>query len=336
MVGASVRFAWDAAQGPDDGAARVQDLDLQLSLGLVLQEVGNRRAARRIRKIGGAGAVGIASETPSDGVGNRKHVHARRGDLFVEVTYRPQVVEDPQRAAVCGDDQVVIFDDEIVDGDRRQVQLEIPPGFTAVGREHDSALGAEIELSLLLWILSHRVQIHILRKFRVDALPRLAVVGCLKEVRMHVVEPVRVNDHVGNRRIEWRWLNDIDGAPLGQAGHPRRDVGPRLTTISRELYQAVVAARPNQSLLHRRFSNREDGVVGLDAGVVAGDRTARPFLLRFVVARQIGANHIPAVSAVGRAEDDLRAVIDHLRVVRRGGNRRGPLEPVFHVFAAVS
>src|SRR6185369_17797824 len=74
----------------------------------------------------------------------------------------------------------------------------------------------------------------------------------------------------------------------------------------------------------------------LDAGVVAGERPAGPFLLRLVVARQVGADRVPVHAVVGRAEQHLGAVIEHVLVMRRDRDRRGPLESVLAVFGAVA
>ena len=43
----------------------------------------------------------------------------------------------------------------------------------------------------------------------------------------------------------------------------------RLAVVARQMQQAVVAARPQQARRDRRFLEREDRVVDLDAGVVA-------------------------------------------------------------------
>src|SRR5262249_27260596 len=71
------------------------------------------------------------------------------------------------------------------------------------------------------------------------------------------------------------------------------------------------------------------------AGVVAGDRAAGVLRLRLVAASEVGADRVPVLAGVARPEDDLRAVIDHLWIVRRRGDRRGPLEAVLHVLGAV-
>ncbi len=85
-----------------------------------------------------------------------------------------------------------------------------------------------------------------------------------------------------------------------------------------------------------RLGQGEDGAVVLDAGVVAGDGTARPLLLRLVVAGEVGADHGPGLAAVVRAEHHVPAVVDRLRVVRRDDDGSRPLEAVAPVLAAVA
>src|SRR5262249_20357053 len=115
-----------------------------------------------------------------------------------------------------------------------------------------------------------------------------------------------------------------------------RDVLPALPVSCRHVHEAVVAARPDEPLLLRRLGDREDGAEGFDAGVVAGDRAAGPLLLRLVVAGEVGTDHVPVLAGVARAEDHLRAVVDDLRVEWRAADRRGPLEAVLHLFAALA
>src|SRR5581483_11586921 len=82
----------------------------------------------------------------------------------------------------------------------------------------------------------------------------------------------------------------------------------------------------------RRLLEREDGVVDLDAAVVPGDRAAGVRLLGGVVAREVGADHLPRLALVARAMHHLRGGVEHARVVRRDRDRLVPLEPVLHVF----
>src|SRR6185503_15038609 len=102
------------------------------------------------------------------------------------------------------------------------------------------------------------------------------------------------------------------------------------------MQQAVVAAGPEQPGGDRRFLEREDRVVDLDAGVVLGHAAlSRVVLLRLVVPRQVRADDVPGLPAVGGAVDELRRHVDDVRVVRRHADRRVPLEAVLHVGGAL-
>src|SRR5262245_53835448 len=83
----------------------------------------------------------------------RRHLPSRR-----------QVVAGPDRAAMRADNQVVVRDAQIVDGHRRQVQLELPPGGTVVRGKVNATLAAEVEQPLLLWVGADDVEIVILRQ----------------------------------------------------------------------------------------------------------------------------------------------------------------------------
>ncbi len=247
----------------------------------------------------------------------------------------PQVVEDPERAAVGGEDQLVVLDHQVMDGDGRQVEAQRVPGGAVVGREGDAVLGAQEEPAALRGVLAHGVQEEVRRQLAVEALPGASEVAGLPQVGAQVVEAVGVDDDVGGAGVEMGRFDADDRAPLRQAVHAAGDVGPGLAAVAGDVHQAVVRARPDETFLDRRLGHREDRAVDLHAGVVAGDRAAGPGLFRLVVARQVRADRRPGLAAVGTAEEHVGGVIDHLGVVGRDGDRGGPLEAVFQVFAAV-
>src|SRR5204863_4504885 len=101
IVFAAVRLARNAAERSHDRSLPLQNLDLHLAFGLLPEEVRNRRAAWRVWKVGRARSVCVAAKTPADGIGNGEEMHARGSDRGVEVPHRPQVVENPDRSAMC-------------------------------------------------------------------------------------------------------------------------------------------------------------------------------------------------------------------------------------------
>ena len=105
---------------------------------------------------------------------------------------------------------------------------------------------------------------------------------------------------------------------------------------SRVGYPAVIRSDPDPPFFPGRFSDGRDRAVVFGARVVARDRTTRPLLSPLVVASQVGADRRPGLAAVGGPEEDVRGVVNHLRIVRRSGDRGRPAESVLHVGRAMA
>ena len=86
----------------------------------------------------------------------------------------------------------------------------------------------------------------------------------------------------------------------------------------------------------RRFGDGEDGVVNLDAGVVAGDGAAGPCCLVLSLRVRSGLICCPGLAGVGRFEQHVGGVIDRLRIVRRDQDRGGPLEAIVQIGGGVA
>ena len=97
-------------------------------------------------------------------------------------------------------------------------------------------------------------------------------------------------------------------------------------SVARDVHQSVVAAGPDHARLDGRFGARENGAVILDARVVLGDRSAGRPHLRLVVAREVGTDDRPALTAVGGLEQVLRSGVHGVRIVRGEEDREVPLE----------
>ncbi len=193
-------------------------------------------------------------------------------DLVAVLAQRREVVENPERAPVRGNHQIVILDHQIVHRRRRQVQLQRTPVRTIVERNKHSGFSSCIEEPALLRIFpdySHKASIrNSLTQFR----PAFSVIAGLKDVRPQIVELVSIHSHVGRTGIEGRRIDLADSSPLRHFF--RSDVGPRLTFILRKLNQTIVSADPEHPLFRGRFCECEDGVVILRAGVVERDISA--------------------------------------------------------------
>src|SRR5439155_200193 len=78
------------------------------------------------RTVDAPGAPAVVSRTvaPPDRIGDREQVRVVLADAAAEVAHGLQVVENPQRPAVRRQHEVVVLDDQIVDGDGRQIELQ--------------------------------------------------------------------------------------------------------------------------------------------------------------------------------------------------------------------
>src|SRR4029453_16433063 len=108
------------------------------------------------------------------------------------------------------------------------------------------------------------------------------------------------------------------------------DVRPALPAVAAHVDDAVVGPGPEDAGLLRRFRDGEDDARVLDADVVAG-QAPRPLLPRLVVEREVGADHLPRVAAVGGHVHVLAADVDLVVVVGRDRHREGPDEAVLDV-----
>ncbi len=303
-----------AGQPAQDAPVGVEHLEHDLPLRFLGEPVVDDRAVGGIL----AGALErrapVAAAPPAPRRPRVEELDRLGAQRVAPAAQRRQVVEDPERAAARGEDQVAVADLEVDHGDRRQVEPERLPAAAAVARHRDAPLVAEEEQPFALRVLAHDEEVDVLRQPRREALPGAAPVAGAPEVGAVVVEPVGVDHDVGGAGGEGRGLDRLDRRPLGQA--LRRDVRPGGAAVARKVDQAVVGADPERARVERRLGDREDGVVDLDAGVVAGDRPARPLLLGLVVAGEVGAHGGPGGAAVGRAEEHLGAVVEDRRVVR--------------------
>src|SRR5206468_7583453 len=77
----------------------------------------------------------------------------------------------------------------------------------------------------------------------------------------------------------------------------------------------------------RRGRDGEHRRVGLDAGLVPGDRSARSLHRLRIVPGEVRADPRPALALVGGFPYVLRADVENARIDRRENDRERPLEP---------
>src|ERR1700688_652691 len=71
-----------------------------------------------------------------------------------ELAQRTDIVQNPKCSTVGHNNQIIIFDYEVVNRRSRQIQFERPPIRSVIERNVDSALGSRIEQSAFLRILA--------------------------------------------------------------------------------------------------------------------------------------------------------------------------------------
>src|SRR5260370_11197296 len=70
-----------------------------------------------------------------------------------------KVVQNPERAAVRGNHQIVVVDDHVVDGHRRQIELQRLPVRAIVEGNPNAGFGAGVKEPLALRIFSNSMTV---------------------------------------------------------------------------------------------------------------------------------------------------------------------------------
>ena len=185
------------------------------------------------------------------------------------------VVQNPERAPLGGDYQLLFAFVERQVGDRnhRQIELKWLPIRAAVkGNEHPG-FGSGYQEALAIGIFAHHAREGVVRNPAIDGRPGLAGIVGDEQVRPEIVPLIHGRGDVGGFGVVRRGFDGIDLDPFGHRFG--RDIGPAEAAIARDVNQAVVRAGPDQTLLERRFGDGEDRIVVLDAAVVLGDLAAR-------------------------------------------------------------
>ena len=129
------------------------------------------------------------------------------------------------------------------------VAFKLRPAFSSVDRDPKSELGAEKKKIRLNQILLDDVRVTA-NAFRVlgcnKRRPRLAVIGCLENVRLHVAKGMSIKRGISRAGIEIAGLDPVHPRIFRQAGNVADDIGPSLAAVARELKIAVVGADPDQ------------------------------------------------------------------------------------------
>src|ERR1700761_1099059 len=112
---------------------------------------------------------------------------------------------------------------------------------------------------------------------------------------------------IGSSVLEGAGLYPTHPGGFRDAGYVGRNIRPVLSRVAGELDIAVIRPHPDLPGRQRRFADRVDRGMHFRSRVVDCD-TAGLLLLLFqrVVGRQIWRNPLPGLTAVTRAEQELR------------------------------
>src|SRR6266850_6788091 len=95
----------------------------------------------------------------------------------------------------------------------------------------------------------------------------------------------------------------------------RRDIGPRLSVVARDVKGTIVRTGPDHALFERRFRNCVERAVELLAGDIASDRLAAHALAALRVCREVRRYCFPRHTPISRAVQILRAVVEHVCIM---------------------
>ena len=133
------------------------------------------------------------------------------------------------------EDQVVFarVDGDVVDRDRRQIQFELRPVPSLIGRHEQRALGAGKEQFRIAEVLADDVQrAGVVRDSAADRLPRLAVVARHESVDIEVAAAMTVERDVGRAFVVPRRDDAADVSSFRNASHSVRDVFPCFAAVA--------------------------------------------------------------------------------------------------------
>src|SRR5438874_1303752 len=138
----------------------------------------------------------------------------RLAHLVSELMQWCEIIENPERPSVRGHDQVLLFDDQIVDRHYWQVPLQRLPGSPIVKGDIDPRFRTGIEQTTPPWVLTDDARKIVVRDATGDRGPGSTVVVGLVQIRLEVVELIACGRDIGRGRIVRRGFNHTDHGPL--------------------------------------------------------------------------------------------------------------------------
>src|SRR5437867_2538946 len=105
---------------------------------------------------------------------------------------------------MSGNDQIIVFNDEIPDRGDRQIHLQRLPLVAVIEGDVDSVLSASKKQSFPYWIFAHNVDIGALRNAFCDFGPSLSQVVRAINIGLQVVRLMTIDGGVGSFCVKWR------------------------------------------------------------------------------------------------------------------------------------
>src|SRR4029077_12981309 len=165
------------------------------------------------------------------------------------------VIENPERASMRADDEIVAVNGQVAHRGVRQVELQRLPAVAVVKRNENRAFRTGKKQAFALGIFAYGIARSSGRNAVGDFGPRLAEIARAVNVRAQVIETEAVDGGVRGAGVEMRSLDDGNLAPGLELG--RGDVFPGFSSVLRNVNQTVIGAGPN---CIRVLEGRRDGI----------------------------------------------------------------------------
>src|SRR5713101_2747690 len=191
----------------------------------------------------------------------RKERQIAARDAGVHFLDGRQVVQNPDRAAVRGQHQIIFprLYLDVVDRHRGKIIFQRGPICAAVPGNPQTKFHAGKKQVLIPRMLAHNV--HASRRLRngvANRLPALAIVAGHKNVDRIIVTAVAIECRVGGTFSRLRGHHAADIGSLRHARNPRSHIFPALSTVARHLQVPIISSDPQHIRGQRRFAERGD------------------------------------------------------------------------------
>ena len=144
-------------------------------------------------------------------------------------------------------DEVIFFDQEVIDRCNGQIGLPALPVSAIIQRDVDTTFRATVEQTGLCRVSANDTRVIVQRDAIGDLHPGLAIVGGLVEIGGRIIQLIARGRHIAGGGVVGRRLQRADKGPLRQLS--RRHLLPGGATITGEVDQPIIAADPEDTRL---------------------------------------------------------------------------------------